>query len=286
MQPAELLKKVQQLELKSKKLTSHLFGGEYKSAFKGRGMAFKEVKEYAPEDDIRFIDWNVSARMGNTYTKVFEEEREWNVFILADISASTFLGGNNSKQQLITELSAVLAFSAAANNDKTGMVFCSGEVEKYIPSAKGKQHILYMLRELLQLSPQNQQTELGKGLQFIDKICRHKSIIFILSDFADKGYETILQKIAAKHDVVGIKVYDTTDFELPKLGLVTLQDAETGSQIWLNTNNVQHQKAYRKQFDEIQATTRYNFKMAKADLVEIATNEDYVPKLQQFFLQR
>jgi uncharacterized protein (DUF58 family) len=212
MEAAELLKKVRELEIKSKRLTNRLFTGEYHSAFKGRGMAFKEVKEYSAGDDIRFIDWNVSARMNDTFTKVFEEERELEVFILVDASASNLMGTQQQfKKDLITEMAAVLAFSALNNNDKTGLLFFTVRVEKFIPSKKGRQHALFMVRELVSLQPMHKQTNIVKALQYLNNITCHKSIVFLLSDFSDEGYEEALRIAARRHDVIGVQVYDALD---------------------------------------------------------------------------
>jgi len=287
MTSTEILKKVRELEIKSKKLTNHLFTGEYHTAFKGRGMLFKEVKEYSAGDDIRFIDWNVSARMNGTYSKVFEEERELNVFLLVDASASNLFGTQlQNKKELITEISAVLAFSALSNNDKTGLLFFTDRVEKYIPSSKGREHVLYMVRELLTFEPAAKHTNIVKALQYLNRITRHKSIVFILSDFADEGYHEALRIAAKKHDVIGIQVFDKNDAELPDIGLVQMQDAETGKTIWLDTSDSRMKFYYQQQFDKINKDAKNLFHKAGADLLQIATGEDYVKILQQFFIKR
>ena len=283
----EILKKVRELEIKSKKLTNHLFTGEYHSAFKGRGMSFKEVKEYSAGDDIRFIDWNVSARMGSTYSKMFEEERELSVFLLVDASASSLFGTNKqNKKELITEICAVLAFSALNNNDKTGLIFFSDKVEKYIPSTKGREHVLYMVRELLTVQPKNKQTDIVKALQFLNNITRHKSIVFVLSDFADAGYHNALKVAAKRHDVIGVQVFDKMDAKLPNVGLMQLQDAETGRTVWLDTSDPMSRFIYQNQFIKIQEDAKETFRLAGADLLQIATGDDYVKALQQFFIRR
>jgi uncharacterized protein (DUF58 family) len=287
MDTSDILKKVRELEIKSKRLTNHLFTGEYHSAFKGRGMAFKEVKEYSAGDDIRFIDWNVSARMGSTYSKLFEEERELSVFLLVDASASTLFGTHyQNKKELITEICAVLAFSALSNNDKTGLLFCTNTVEKYIPSAKGREHVLYMIRELITFQPAGNKTDLVKALQYLNKITRHKSIVFILSDFADAGYQEALRIASKKHDVIGIQVYDEKDERLPAVGLLQIEDAETGETTWLDTKDTMVQHYYKQQFLKIRQDARNIFRTAGADLLQIATGEDYVKALQQFFIKR
>jgi uncharacterized protein (DUF58 family) len=283
----DLLKKVKELEIKSKKLTNHLFSGEYHSAFKGQGMVFKEVKEYSAGDDIRFIDWNVSARMNGTYSKVFEEERELSVFLLVDASASSSFGTNRqNKKELMTEICAVLAFSALKNNDKTGLIFFTDTVEKYVPSSKGREHVLYMVRELLTFKPKAPKTNIVKALNFLNSITRHKSIVFLLSDFADEGYQEALRIAARKHDVIGIRVFDKNDIDLPDIGLVQVQDAETGEKIWLDTHDATVKYYYHQQFDKIQGQAKTTFQTAGADLLEIPTGADYVKILQQFFIKR
>jgi uncharacterized protein (DUF58 family) len=284
---ADILKKVRTLEIKSKRLTNHLFTGEYHSAFKGKGMSFKEVREYTHGDDVRFIDWNVSARMGSSYSKVFEEERELAVYFLIDASASNAFGTNQqSKRELITEICAVLAFSALNNNDKTGLVFFTNQVEKYIPLAKGRDHVLYSIREMLSFKPKAKQTDLVKALQFLNKVSKHKSIVFILSDFADAGYHEALRVAAKRHDVIGVQVYDPKDEKLPAKGLFQMQDAETGEIVWLDTNSAVSRQMYAQQFMRIVYDAQQIFKTAGADLVQIATGQDYVKTLQQFFIRR
>ncbi|MFT4153227.1 DUF58 domain-containing protein [Parafilimonas sp.] len=287
MEVSELLKKVRALEIKSRRLTNHLFTGEYHTAFRGQGMAFKEVREYQPGDDVRFIDWNVSARMDHTYSKIFEEERELSVYLLIDVSASSLFGTyKQSKKDLITEMAAVLAFSAISNNDKAGVIFFSDKVEKYIPAKKGKEHVLYMLREMITFQPRSLQTDISKALAYLNRVTKHKSIVFILSDFADAGYQQTLKVAAKRHDIIGIQVYDKRDIDLPKMGLLQLQDAETGRSILLNTNDVLMRAEYNRQFNKIQEDARQVFRLAGADLVQLATGDDYVKALQQFFIKR
>ena len=287
MTASEILKKVRELQIKSKKLTNHLFTGEYHTAFKGQGMAFKEVKEYSAGDDIRFIDWKVRARMNGTCSQVFEEERELSVFLLVDASASNLFGTQSqSKKDLITEICAVLAFSALSNNDKTGLIFFTDTVEKYIPSSKGRDHVLYMVRELLTFEAKAKQTNIVKALQFLNNITRHKSIVFVLSDFADEGYHESLRVAAKKHDVIGIQVYDKNDHTLPDIGLIQVQDAETGKPVWLDTSDTITKYNYQMQFAKIQNDAKNVFRTAGADLLQIATGEDYVKTLQQFFIKR
>ncbi|MGI8950131.1 MAG: DUF58 domain-containing protein [Chitinophagaceae bacterium] len=287
MNTAELIKKVRELEIKSKRLTNHLFTGEYHTAFKGRGMTFKEVREYQPGDDIRFIEWNVSARMGHTYSKLFEEERELSVYLLVDVSASSLFGTfHQTKKDLITEICAVIAFSAISNNDKAGLIFFSDKVEKYIPAKKGRDHVLYMVREMLLFQPHSAHTEIAKALQFLNNTTRHKSIVFVLSDFADAGYKDVLRIASKRHDVIGVQVYDKRDAQLPKMGLLKVHDAETGKAVWLDTNNNFTRHKYHQQFLHIMEEAKQNFKNANADLLQLSTGQDYVKALQEFFIRR
>ena len=287
MEVSELLKKVRALEIRSKRLTNHLFTGEYHTAFRGQGMVFKEVREYQQGDDVRFIDWNVSARMGHVYSKVFEEERELSVYLLIDVSASSLFGTfRQTKKDLITEMGAVIAFSAITNNDKVGLIFFSDKVEKYIPAKKGKDHVLYLMREMLTYQPHSASTDVSKAIGYLNKVTRHKSIVFILSDFADAGYEQTLKIASRRHDIIGIQVYDRRDKELPKIGLVQVRDAETGETILMNTRSSVTQYHYNRQYKKIQEDAKQNFRMAGADLVQLATGDDYVKALQEFFMKR
>ena len=287
MEVTELLKKIRTLEIRSRRLTNHLFTGEYHTAFRGQGMAFKEVREYQPGDDIRFIDWNVSARMSHTYSKVFEEERELSVYLLIDISASSLFGTcKQSKKDLITELAAVLGFSAITNNDKVGLIFFNDKVEKYIPEKKGKNHVLYMMREMLTHKSKSVQTDISKAIGYLNNVTKHKSIVFILSDFADAGYQHTLKTASRRHDIIGIQVYDRHDKDLPRIGLLEVQDAETGETILINTNDKLTQYNYNRQFKQIQEDAKQSFKLAGADLVQLATGDDYVKALQEFFMKR
>ncbi|GEO09968.1 DUF58 domain-containing protein [Segetibacter aerophilus] len=287
MTTADILKKVRELEIKSKKLTNHLFTGEYHTAFKGRGMSFKEVREYEAGDDPRFIDWNVSARMGHTFSKIFEEERELSVYLLIDISASSLFGTfRQSKKDLMTEMCAVLAFSAISNNDKVGLIFFSDHVEKFIPAKKGRDHVLYMVREMLTFKSRSSQTDVLKALQFLNATTRHKSIVFVLSDFADAGYHDTLRVAAKRHDVIGVQVYDKRDEQLPQVGLMNLRDAETGNMVLLNTNDPYTRFKYSQQFQKVLDDAKNSFRKAGADLLQVTTGQDYVKLLQQFFIRR
>jgi len=283
----EILKKVRLLEIKSKKLTSDLFTGEYHSAFKGKGMSFKEVREYAAGDDIRFIDWNVSARFGHPFSKVFEEERELTVMLLIDVSASSEFGTvYATKKDFMTEIAAVLAFSAVNNGDKIGVIFYSERIEKYIPPKKGKQHALFIVRELLSFEPKKKGTQLTSALQYFNNTTKQKSIAFVLSDFIDANYGEALRVSANKHDVVGIKIYDPMDRQLPVAGILRVEDAETGKQKWVDTNSKFVRFEYEKEFFRITDYCISVFKRAGADLLHVRTDEDYVKVLQRFFISR
>lgn len=283
----EILKKVRILEIKSKRLATELFTGEYHSAFKGRGMSFKEVREYAPGDDIRFIDWNVSARFGHPFSKVFEEERELTVMLLIDVSASTLFGTlQSSKKDMATEIAAVLAFSAVNNGDKVGAILYTDKIEKYIPPKKGKQHALYLVRELLSFDSTGKQTNLGAALRYFNNTTRQKSIAFVLSDFMSTDYGDALRVSGNKHDVVGLRLYDQMDRTLPPIGLVQMEDPETGQRIWVDTSNELVRYEYEKEFFRIADYGREAFRKAGSDLLHIRTDEDYVKVLQRFFISR
>lgn len=298
---AEIIKKVRKLEIKSKKLTSDLFTGEYHSAFKGKGMAFKEVREYAAGDDIRFIDWNVSARFGHPYSKIFEEERELTVMLLVDISSSALFGTELArKKDIITEIAAVISFSAVNNADKIGVIFYSDEVEAFIPPKKGKQHALYIVRELLSKEPkarlttknknndvgQGKGTAVSKALRYFNNATKQKSIAFILSDFIDAHYEDALRIAGKKHDVIGIKIYDQMDKQLPDAGLLQVKDAESGNTKWVDSSNSFVRYSYEQEFFRVTEYSTQTFKKAGCDLLHVKTNEDYVRVLQRFFLSR
>ncbi len=287
MTTTEILKKVKELEIKSKKITTHLFTGEYHSAFKGKGMHFREVREYYAGDDVRFIDWNVSARFNHTFTKVFEEERELTVMLLIDTSASNIFGTTGiRKRDMINEMASVLAFSAINNNDKVGAVFFSNKVELYIPPKKGRQHALYIVRELLTSQSQESGTHLGEAIKYFNKNIKQKSIAFILSDFVDTDYDNDLKVIGKKHDVIGLKVYDKMDMQLPEAGILQLQDAETGKEMWVDSSNAMVRDNYQQHFLKQTESTKTFFRKAGADLLHIRTDNDYVKILQQFFLNR
>lgn len=246
---ADILKQVRALEIKSKKITTQLFTGEYHSAFKGKGMSFREVREYSAGDDVRFIDWNVSARYAHPFSKVFEEERELVMMLLIDTSTSNLFGTvGKRKKDLITEMAATLVFSAINNNDKVGIIFFSNKIEKYIPPKKGRQHALYIVRELLTIEPKTAGTNLDEAIKYFNNTTRQKSIAFLLSDFLDSGYQNDLKVIGKRHDVIGIKVYDKMDMTLPNLGLLQMKDAETGNTKWIDTSDAMVSHNYQQHF--------------------------------------
>jgi uncharacterized protein (DUF58 family) len=284
---AEILKKVKQLEIKSKKLTSDLFTGEYHSAFKGKGMSYKEVREYAAGDDIRFIDWNVSARMGHPYSKLFEEERELTVMLLIDISNSSLFGTvHASKKDITTEIAAVISFSAVNNNDKIGVIFYDGKVVKFIAPKKGRQHALFIVRELLTIESRDGQTDLSKALKYFTNVTRQKSIAFVLSDFIDSNYQDAIRVAGKKHDVIGIKIYDKMDQQLPQAGMLQVRDAETGLEKWIDSNNPFVRYHYEQEFFRVTAYSDDLFRKAGCDMLHLRTDEDYVKVLQRFFISR
>lgn len=284
---AEIIQKVRDLEIKSKKITTHLFTGEYHSAFKGKGMRFREVREYVQGDDPRFIDWNVSARFSHPFTKLFEEERELNMMLLIDTSTSNLFGTiGKRKKDLITELAAVLTFSAISNNDKVGVIFFSNKIEKYIPPKKGRHHALYIVRELLTVEPKTKGTNIDAAIRYFNNTTGQKSIAFLLSDFLDTGYENDLKVIGEKHDVIGIKVYDKMDMQLPDAGLIQLEDAETGKTKWVDTSSEMVRYTYQQHFFVQTETCKRYFLKAGADLLHVRTDEDYVKVMQKFFLKR
>jgi len=284
---AEIIKKVRELEIKSKKLTRHIFTGEYHSAFKGRGMLFKEVREYNHGDDIRFIDWNVSARFNHPFSKVFEEERELTVMLLVDISASSLFGTTHArKKDLVTEIGAVLAFSAISNNDKVGVILFTDKVELFIPPKKGRDHVLFMVRSMLSSTPKRKGTSLGEALRRFNNSTREKSITFILSDFLDSSFEDALKVAGKKHDIVGIKVYDKMEMRLPDIGMVEVEDAETGNHAYVDTSDLNVRQQYQSAFFQHTEYCKTVFLKSGCDLLHIATDEDYVKVLKKFFIGR
>ncbi|MDH3321595.1 MAG: DUF58 domain-containing protein, partial [Flavobacteriaceae bacterium] len=237
MDTKELLKKVRKIEIKTRRLSDHIFSGEYHSSFKGRGMTFSEVRQYQYGDDIRSIDWNVTARYHEPYVKVFEEERELTMMLMVDISASESFGTKQQfKKDIITEISATLAFSAIQNNDKVGLLLFSDEIELFIPPKKGKTHVLRIIRELIEFHPKSKKTDITHALRYLSNVMKKKAIVFVLSDFMDEDYDNALKIVGKKHDVTGIRIYDKYEVEMPKLGMVPMQDAESGEIVLVNTN--------------------------------------------------
>ena len=286
----EILLQIRQrrIAIRSKWLANQGFSGNYRSAFKGMGMRFKEVREYQPGDDERFIDWNVTARMGYLFTRVFEEERELPVYLLADISSSMSFGSHMSKRELITRLCADLSYSAISNNDKAGLLLFCEKVEKYIKPQKKPEHVEYIARELYSAKPVLAKTNLLKALEYLNNksITHHRSIVFILSDFVTENYENILGTVARRHDVIGLRVYDKYDKELPRAGWLQVRDFETGAIKMLNTSSARVRREYEKQFQQMTENTVSTFKKAGAALLSLETGKEYIHELRHFFLQR
>ena len=285
---AEILKRVRRIEIKTKGLSNHIFAGEYHSAFKGRGMSFSEVREYTPGDDVKSIDWNLTARFSHPFVKVFEEERELILMLVVDVSSSSLFGTHQRlKRELITELSAVLAFSASTNNDKVGVIFFSDKVEKFIPPKKGRSHILRIIRELIALEPsQKGGTDIRLALDYLNNVQKKRTITFLLSDFVSEPYDKALQLAARKHDLVGMQVYDKADRDLLQAGMVQVVDAETGEVQWLDTDDKSVRLQYSKAFDQQRQYCIQTFRKTGASLLTVRTDEDYVRVLQGFFKGR
>lgn len=288
METSELLKKVRQIEIKTRGLSRNIFAGQYHSAFKGRGMAFSEVREYQFGDDIRDIDWNVTARYIRPYVKVFEEERELTVMLLIDVSGSKDFGTvSRMKKEVITEIAATLAFSAIQNNDKIGVIFFSDQIEKFIPPQKGKRHILYIIRELIDFQPDHKQTDLGQALKYLTNAIKKRCTAFLISDFIDKGnYQDALTIANRKHDVVAIQVYDHRETELPNVGLMKIKDAETGKERWIDSSSKQVRELYKVWWEERQSDMNKAFNKSRVDAVSIRTEDDYVKALIALFDKR
>jgi len=287
METSELLKKVRRIELKTRGLSKQIFSGEYHSAFKGRGMSFSEVREYQYGDDVRNIDWNVTARTGDPHIKVFEEERELTVMLVIDVSPSSIFGTEQQmKSEILTEICAVLAFSAIQNNDKVGVLFFTDQVEKYIPPKKGKQHILRIIRELLNFKPKGTGTNIGVALQYLNNLIKKRSIAFILSDFITRGYEDPLRIAARRHDIVGVHLYDPREETLPNVGLIRAIDAETGAVRWIDSGSAKVRERYASFFIENYNYLKTTFLKSGTDHVSIRTDESYVNALLKFFKNR
>jgi uncharacterized protein (DUF58 family) len=287
MDTKEILKKVRKIEIKTRRLSDHIFGGEYHSSFKGRGMTFSEVRQYQFGDDVRTIDWNVTARYNEPYIKVFEEERELTMMLMVDISGSELFGTSNQfKKDTITEIAATLAFSATQNNDKVGLILFSDEVELFIPPKKGKSHVLRIIRELIEFSPKSRKTNIAVALKFLSSILKKRAIVFVLSDFMDDNYEKTLKIAANKHDVTGIRVYDKHDEEIPNLGLVPMLDAETNSVQYVNTSSKKVRNSYKANALQLVDYYTNTFKRSGAGSINTRVDESYVKKMLGYFKHR
>jgi uncharacterized protein (DUF58 family) len=288
METSEILKRVRQIEIKTRGLSNNIFAGEYHSAFKGRGMAFSEVREYQYGDDIRDIEWNVTARFNKPFIKVFEEERELTVMLLVDVSGSLDFGTvSQTKREMVTEIAATLAFSAIQNNDKIGVIFFSDHIEKFIPPKKGRKHILYIIRELIDFQPENQHTDLGQAVEYMTQVIKRRCTCFILSDFIDsKDFSQSLIIANRKHDVVAIQVYDRRVAELPNVGLLRVQDAETGHLAWIDSSSRSVRNAYARWWKSQSVRLRDTFTRSSVDAVSVRTDGDYVSALRELFAKR
>ncbi|MGL4520307.1 MAG: DUF58 domain-containing protein [Phocaeicola sp.] len=288
METSELLKRVRRIEIKTKGLSNNIFAGQYHSAFKGKGMAFSEVREYQYGDDVRDIDWNVTARYNKPFVKVFEEERELTVMMLVDVSNSLDFGTvKQTKMEMVTEIAATLAFSAIQNNDKIGVIFFSDKIEKFIPPQKGRKHILYIIRELLNFQPESKRTDVKMAVQYLTNVIKKRCTTFILSDFIDEGeFRTALTIANRKHDLVAIQVYDRRMMELPDVGLMKVRDAETGHEEWIDTSSKELRRAHAEWWREKQAQLSDTFTKSNVDSVSIRTDQDYVKGLLNLFAKR
>lgn len=287
METSEILKKVRQVEIKTRGLSQNIFAGQYHTAFKGRGMAFSEVREYQPGDDVRSIDWNVTARFNRPYIKIFEEERELTVMLLIDVSGSGVFGTEgNTKRQVITEIAATLAFSAIQNNDKIGVIFFSDKIEKFIAPQKGKKHILYIIRELLEFKPESSKTDVGCVLQYFTNVIKKRCTAFLISDFIAPEFEKALMIASKKHDLVALQVYDSKDTFLPDVGLLKVQDSESGRVMYVDTSNDSVRKLYSDKWQQRQSTIKRSFSKTGVDMVSVSTSEDYVKALIALFRMR
>lgn len=287
METTELLKKVRQIEIKTRGLSNHIFAGEYHSAFKGRGMTFAEVREYQYGDDIRNIDWNVTARFNHPYVKVFEEEREMTVMLLIDVSGSREFGTRlKSKQGLITEMAATVAFSTIQNNDKIGVIFFSDKIEKFIPPQKGRKHVLHIIRELIDFEPESKETDISGALKYFTNAIKKRSTAFLISDFIDSDFSDALSIASRKHDLIALQVYDQLEKEIPSVGLIKMLDAETGDEMWVDSSDKAVQEAYRNRWSDNQYALEQLFMKNNVDSVSVSTIDDYVKSLMKLFKMR
>jgi len=287
MDTKELLKKVRKIEIKTRRLSDHVFGGEYHSTFKGRGMTFSEVRQYQFGDDVRAIDWNVTARYNEPFVKVFEEERELTLMLVVDVSGSEFFGtGDQFKREVLTEIAATLSFSALQNNDKVGLLLFSDQVELFIPPKKGKTHVLRIIRELLEFQPKSKQTDISIALEFLFGILKKKAIVFLLSDFMDQKYEKTLRIAAKKHDLTGIRIYDKREVEMPNIGLVPMLDSESQKTKWINTASKSVRNQYKKSHQKHVEIFETIFRKNGAGTIHCSLEESYVKKLLSYFKAR
>ncbi len=283
----EILKKVRKIEIKTRGLSKNIFAGEYHTAFKGRGMTFSEVREYQYGDDVRNIDWNVTARFNKPYIKVFEEEREMTMMLLVDVSASGEFGTTHQiKRDMMAEIAATIAFSAIQNNDKIGVIFFSDQIEKFIPPQKGKKHVLYIIRELLSFQPQSKKTDIQGALQYLTNAIKKRCTTFVISDFISQDFSKSLVIANRKHDIVALQIYDKRETTLPSVGLVKMKDAETNEDLWVDTSDKRVLQAYEKHWRERQETLKQYFNQGGVDSISIATDDDYVKALMKLFKQR
>ncbi len=287
MDTKEHLKKVRKIEIKTRRLSDHMFGGEYHSTFKGRGMTFSEVRQYQFGDDVRSIDWNVTARYNEPFVKIFEEERELTLMLLVDISGSEFFGTDTQfKNEIVTEIAATLAFSALQNNDKIGLILFSDEIELFIPPKKGKSHVLLIIRDLLEFTPNSKKTNIAMALKYLSNVMKKKAIVFVLSDFISDGYRDTLKIVSRKHDVTGIRIYDKHEQQIPNLGMVEMEDQETGEQILINTSSKKVRIQYGKYYKERADYFLESFKKSGAGTISCRVDESYVKKLLGYFKRR
>lgn len=287
METNDLLKKVRKIEIKTRGLSQNIFAGQYHTAFKGRGMTFSEVREYQYGDDVRSVDWNVTARFGRPFIKIFEEERELTVILLVDVSGSLDFGTTYQyKKGIITEVAATLAFSTIQNNDKVGAIFFSDKIEKFIPPKKGKKHVLHIIRELLVFEPDSNQTDIAGALKYFTNAIKKRSTAFIISDFMDSGFDRTLTIANNKHDIAALQVYDVRETELPDVGLIKVKDAETGERVWVDTSDKRLRTAYKHKWNERQLELQKVFKQSGVDTVTMSTSDDYVRALLKLFKLR
>ena len=288
METSEIIKKVRKIEIKTRGLSQNIFAGQYHSAFKGRGMAFSEVREYQYGDDVRDIDWNVTARFHHPYVKVFEEERELTVMLLVDVSGSLNFGTvHQTKREMVTEIAATMAFSAIQNNDKIGVIFFSDHIEKYIPPKKGRHHILYIIRELLDFKPKSARTDIGMAVSYLTRMMKRRATVFLLSDFyTQEDFSKAVQIANSKHDMIAVQVYDPRAKTLPNMGLMKVKDAETGHEMIIDTGSAKLRQAHTQYWLERQAMLRELFSKSKVDWTSVATNEDFTKALMLLFKKR